>query len=184
MKKRVFIIHGWGGDPESNWFPWTKTELESKGFEVVVPQMPSADLPISEEWLLHMQKIIGKVDESTFLIGHSLGVIAILHFLEALPENQKAGGAILVAGFSTSIWTIPEIENFFEIQVIYEKIKIHCKKIVAINSDNDPHVPLKQGEILREKLGAKLIVLKNAGHINRKTDYFSLPVAVEELLKF
>jgi len=29
--KRVFIIHGWGGNPEEGWLPWLKKELEAKG---------------------------------------------------------------------------------------------------------------------------------------------------------
>ena len=37
--KRVFIIHGWGGNPETEWIPWTKKQLEKKGFQVEVPEM-------------------------------------------------------------------------------------------------------------------------------------------------
>jgi len=182
MKYRVLIIHCWGGSPDSNWFPWTKTELEKHGFEATVPQMPNADFPIQSEWLLHMQKMIGDVDENTFLVGHSLGVIAILKFLESLPDNQKIGGAILVSGFSQSLGTIPEIENFFEKTTDYEKIKSHCNHFVAISSDDDPYVPMEKGEILRDKVGAKLIVLHGAGHINIGTGYFELPIALEELI--
>lgn len=183
MKKRVFIIHGWGASPEVNWFPETKSELKRLGFNVVVPQMPNSQFPISEEWLAEMQTLINDPDENTFLIGHSLGGIAILHFIESLKEDQKIGGAILVAGFSESLGIIPEIENFFKHAVDYEKIKLHCDTFIAINSDNDPAVPISRGEVLRDKLNAKLIVMHNAGHINRKTGYFKLPVAVEELLR-
>lgn len=78
MPKRAFIIHGWEGTPDSNWFPWLADELKKKGFEAVVPQMPNADFPVAKEWLGHMQKIVGEPDENTFLVGHSLGVTAIL----------------------------------------------------------------------------------------------------------
>ncbi|MBU4141279.1 hypothetical protein KKE99_00155, partial [Patescibacteria group bacterium] len=30
-QKRIFIIHGWEGAPESNWFPWLKKQLEKQG---------------------------------------------------------------------------------------------------------------------------------------------------------
>lgn len=42
---RVFIIHGWEGYPKEGWFPWLKKELEDKGVEVHVPQLPNADAP-------------------------------------------------------------------------------------------------------------------------------------------
>jgi len=183
MKKRVFIIHGWGGTPDSNWFPWLKNELEKNNFEVTVPQMPNTDFPKQNEWLTCMKEIIGRADENTFLVGHSLGVIAILRYLETLEKNQKIGGAILVAGFSESVG-ISETATFFESYVNYEKIKLHCEKIVAINSDDDYYVPIEKGELLRDKLNAKFIILHKAGHINRKTRYFKLPIALEELLRF
>jgi uncharacterized protein len=179
MKKRVFIIHGWEGTPDSNWFPWLKGELEKNDFEVMVPQMPNADLPKETEWTAYLQEIIGDTDENTFLIGHSLGAIAILRYLETLEENLEIGGAILVSGFSESLGIFPEIENFFKNPVNYENIKSHCKNFIAINSDDDPLVPLEKGNILRDKLDAKLIVLQNMEHIQEP----ELPVALEELLR-
>ncbi len=38
--KRVFIVHGWDGHPDEQWFPWLKQSLEEKGYCVEVPQMP------------------------------------------------------------------------------------------------------------------------------------------------
>lgn len=179
--KRAFVIHGWEGKPDSNWFPWLKKELESKGFAVESPQMPNADTPKLEEWLSHLQNVIGTPDENTFLVGHSLGTIAILRYLEKL-GNQKIGGAVLVAGFPESIG-YKELASFFQTPLNYEKIKKSCKNFVVINSDDDPYVPVKFGEILRDKLGAKLIIMKNAGHINEGNGHFQLPVALEEILK-
>ena len=183
MKKRAFIIHGWGGKPDANWFPWLKMELKKQDFHVNVPKMPNADFPVQSEWLVYMQDIINNVDNDIFLIGHSLGVVAILRFLESLPAGQRVGGVVLVSGFSESLGTIPEIENFFENRVDYEKIKLHCSNFIVINSDDDPYVPMEKGEILRDNLNAKLIVLHEAGHINMGTGYFQLPIALEELIK-
>jgi len=182
MKKRVFIIHGWGGTPDANWFPWLRNELEKNGFEVMVPEMPNTDSPKLDEWLWAMRKIIGKADKHTFLVGHSLGVIAILRFLETLPMYQKIGGAIFVSGFSESVG-ISETATFFENPVDYEKARVACENFIIINSDDDPYVPIQKGEILRDKLSAKFIVLHNAGHINMGTGYFELPIALEELLR-
>ena len=51
MAKRVFIIHGWEGFPEEGWFPWLKSELEAKGFEVFVPQLPESSNPRILNWV-------------------------------------------------------------------------------------------------------------------------------------
>jgi predicted alpha/beta hydrolase family esterase len=182
MLKRVFIIHGWEGTPDSNWFPWLKRELGEYGFEVAVPQMPNANFPKMEEWMAYLRKIVGKPDENTFFVGHSLGTIAILRYFESLSEREKVGGAILVAAFSESIG-IEVLENFFATPLDYEKIKKVTGKIVVINSDNDPYVPLAQGEALRDELGAKLIIVPNGQHLNAGNGYFEFPLVLEEILE-
>src|SRR4030042_1201767 len=42
---RVFIIHGWGGNPEEAWMPWLKKQLEISGIEVHVLAMPDTANP-------------------------------------------------------------------------------------------------------------------------------------------
>lgn len=182
MKKRVFIIHGWEGTPDSNWFPWLKKELEIRNFDVKVPEMPNTANPMMSEWLSHLQKLVGEPDKNTYLIGHSLGVIAILRYLESLKKDQKIGGAILVAGFPESIG-IPEIDNFFSKPVDFEKVKTSVNHIIAINSDNDPYVPLEQGQTLKEKLDAELIVMPNSAHLNQDAGFTELPIVLEKLLE-
>lgn len=181
-KKRVFIIHGWEGSPSSNWFPWMKQELENRRFEAIIPEMPNTNHPVFSEWLAHLKKIVGKADLDTYLVGHSLGVIAILKYLESFPPKQKIGGAVLVAGFPESIG-YKELETFFANPLYYEKVKNSAKKFIAINSDDDPYVPLNNGEILKDKLGAELIIYPKGNHLNQAAGFTKLPVALESLLK-
>ena len=138
--------------------------------------MPNADFPKMDEWISHLQKIVGEPDEKTYFVGHSLGVTAILCYLESLENRKKIGGAILVAGVAKSIG-IEELENFFGKPFDYKKIKSSAKHFVVINSDNDPYVPVKHGEILRDKLGAKLIIIpKWQNHLNAGNGFFEFPL--------
>ncbi len=164
--KRAVIVHCWGGYPEYCWYPWVKEKLEEKGFEVLVPAFPDTDNPKFEAWFSKFKEIVKEPDENLYLIGHSLGCITILRYLESLEENQKIGGVVLVAGFSQDIG-FPEIKSFLEKPVDYEKVKKSVKNgITAIFSDNDPYVDLKFAEIFKEKLGAKTIIKNNAGHFS------------------
>jgi len=181
-QKRIYIIHGWEGSPESNWFPWLRRELEKRGFEVTIPEMPNADHPVFSEWLEHMQKVVKNPDQNTFLVGHSLGVIAILKFLEALAPDRKIGGAVLVAGFPEPIG-YKELDSFFASPLKYKKIKQAAGRFAAINSDDDPYVPLRNGEILEEKLGAELTIFPKGSHLNQGAGFTKLPIVMESILR-
>lgn len=177
--KKVFIIHGWGGKPESGWRPWLKNELEKKKFSVSVPTMPDTEHPKMDAWIKQLAKTVGTPDKDCYFVGHSLGCITILRYLETLRGIQKIGGAVLVAGFSDNLG-FKEIDSFFSKPIGWEKIKSRCGKFAAINSKNDVYVPLKHGKIFREKLGAELIVKDKMGHFSRVRE---LPDALETVLK-
>ena len=181
--KRAILIHGWGGVPQGGWKPWLKKELEKKGFKVVVPRMPSTDYPKMNEWLPHLKDVIGKPDKDTYMVGHSLGCITILRYLEGLGKGEVIGGAVLVAGFGKDLG-IEEIKSFVNKPVEWEKIRKHCKKFVAINSDNDPYVPLEHADLFKKELNAEVIIKHNMGHLGGAEDnVFELSDVLEAVLR-
>ncbi len=182
MSKRVFLIHGWQGHPNEGWRPWLKNELEKRGFKIFVPAMLDTDNPKMEDWVGHLVKTVGKPDGNCYFVGHSLGCITILRYLETLKENEKVGGCILVAGFSDSLG-YRELENFFEKPIDWNKIRSHCENFVAIHSDNDPYVPLKYGDVFKEKVNAKVIIEHGMKHFSSSDGITELPVVLESLLE-
>jgi predicted alpha/beta hydrolase family esterase len=186
MKKRVFLIHGWEGYPEEGWRPWLKQELEKRGFKVSVPAMPDTMTPTMEKWVPYLSQVVGKPDKNCYFVGHSLGCIAILRYLETLKENEKVGGVVLIAGFGTDLEYEDykgEVTSFFSTPVNWKKIKKHCQKFVAIHSDDDPWVLIKHNALFKEKLGAKAIVEHNKGHFSGNDNIFELPLALEAVLE-
>jgi predicted alpha/beta hydrolase family esterase len=184
--KRAVIIHCWEGYPEYCWYPNTKTSLEQLGLKVEVPEFPNTTKPQLSEWLPHLTSIVGSPDSELFLIGHSLGCVTIMRYLESLNTDTKIGGAILVAGYTDDL-NFEELKNFFITPLDFEKMKLHCDKFVAINSDNDPYVDLKYADILKEKLGAEVIVKHNMGHfsgaIEGESSCTELPDVAESVKK-
>ena len=190
MSKRVFIIHGWEGYPEENWFPWLKRELEKKGFKVQVPQLPDAENPRIENWVLTVAKVVGKPDRDTYFVGHSMGCQSIVRYLESLTDKVKIGGAVFVAGFFkrlTNLEPEPDVketaDHWLKRPIDLTKVKKNLGKSVAIFSDNDPYVPLDNQDDFRDKLGSKIIIEHDKGHFNTKAGARELPIVLEELLK-
>ncbi len=182
MAKKAILIHGWEGTPDEGWRPWLKNKLEEQGFEVLAPAMPDTDNTKMEAWLEHLNKLIDNVDENYYFVGHSLGCITILRYLELLNENQEVGGAVLVAGFTSNLG-YDELDSFFQTKINWDKIKSSCKKFVAIHSDNDPFVSLHYGDIFKENLNAEIIIKQNMKHFSGDDDINELPSALESILK-
>lgn len=185
--KRVFIIHCWADGPEDNWYPWLKTQLESKGFEVQVPEMPDTETPKIEAWVSYLANLVGELNKDTYFIGHSVGCQTILRYLSV--QSGLAGGVVLVTPWLRlkGLEGPEELEimkEWIETPLSLEEIKNHSKKFTAILSDNDPFVFVEDGEIFNNKLRSEIIIEHSKGHITKRDDGITeLPSALEELLK-
>jgi hypothetical protein len=184
--KKAIIVHCWEGYPNYCWYPKAKKDLEEEGFEVLVPEMPDTENPKLSAWLPKLRELIGTPSRDLYLVGHSLGCITILRYLESLKEGEKIGGAVLVAGFTSKL-DFEEIASFFETPINFEEIKSHCDKFVAIHSDNDPYVDLKYGEEFKQKLNAEVVIKHDMGHfsgtIEGEKSCLDLPEVVDSVLK-
>lgn len=181
--KRIFIIHGYTGTPDKNWFPWLKLELERLGYEVTVPAMPNTNAPKLDEWLPYLVKTVGTPDQYTYLVGHSLGCPTILRYLESLENDIKVGGALLVAGFAEPLPHLPELDSFTSGSWNDEKVRSGTAKLAILNSDDDESVPFFNAKNVRDRFNAKLVTVHNAGHINEKAGFKEAPFVLEELKK-
>jgi len=189
--KRVFIIHGWDGYPEEGWFPWLKKELEARGFNVFVPQLPEAGSPRIHNWVPKLAEVVGAADENTYFVGHSMGCQAIARYLESLPEGVKIGGAVFVAGFFkrlTGLEDDPDVQetdkHWLGAPLDLTKVKSHLPKSVAIFSDNDPFIPFDNQNDFKDLLGSKIIIEHQKGHFSGGSDKcFELPSAFEAVLE-
>ncbi|TAL58297.1 MAG: hypothetical protein EPN86_00350, partial [Nanoarchaeota archaeon] len=89
---QAFIFHGYGGNPQGNWFRWLKDELGKNGIKTYAPAFPTPGEYAPINWLKVLEKF-PPIDEETILIGHSLGG----SFLLSVLEKQKARAAFIVA---------------------------------------------------------------------------------------
>ncbi len=179
---RVFLIHGWEGHPDGAWRPWLKKQLEQRSFEVAALSMPDTNHPKLGSWVPHLARSVGTPDENTYLVGHSAGCITILRYLETLKPCQQIGGAVLVAGFTDNLG-YKELDSFFQTPLDWKTIKSHCKKFVAIHSDNDPYVPLRHSEIFKKNLNAETVVEHDKKHYGEDDGITKLPPALKAVLR-
>lgn len=188
--KRAIIIHGWDGHPGEGWFPWLKEELENNGFQVTVPAMPHPDVPTIDDWVGALAAAVGTPDTETVLIGHSMGCQTILRYVDGLPEGQRIGGAVLVAGFLRLKPIIKEEEGVEEIFQPWLETPIDMadvrKKIgacVCIFSDDDDYVYHEDAPMFAKNLGAEMLLMHKMGHFSGSNGMTELPEALDAVLR-
>ncbi len=177
--KRVFIIHRWEGGAGDDWRPWLKTELEKKGYEVIVPDMPDTNVPVIEKWVNHIKEIVGIPDENTYFVGHSIGSQAIMRYLETI--DSKVGGAVFVAGW----FNLDNLEDeetkqiarpWIETPIDFEKVHVVCPDITVFLSSNEPYGYIEENKkIFTEKVHAMVMVLGNRGHFTADDGILEMP---------
>lgn len=185
--KRVFMIHGWDGFPENHWFPWVKAKLEDVGFMVIVPAMPNSSEPRIKEWVSHLKKVVGELDQQTYFVGHSIGCQAILRYVEQEKFKGKIPGMVFVAGWfkldhleNNEVKTIakPWLEN----PIAFNKIKQKTSKLTVFLSSNDPYGNLAHNtKTFREKLDAIVIIEEKKGHFTEEDGITEFPEVVDLL---
>lgn len=180
--KKVFIIHGFQGSPNGGWRPWLMAELEKEDVYACALSMPDPNTPDPKAWVEEIQRHVERnPKDQIYLIGHSLGVPAIMRYLES-KNALKIKGAIFVSGpvYETSK---KKVAAFLKDSFNYAAIKSKVKHVAVIHGDNDTSVSVEQGEFLAREFKAPLTIIKNGGHLNGSSGWTRLPQCLEALHK-
>jgi predicted alpha/beta hydrolase family esterase len=150
--------------------------------------MPNTDNPTISGWVGYLAQQVGSPDENTYLVGHSMGCQAIIRYLETI--NRNVGGILLVAGFvsirSGALNTDAERNTampWVSTPIDWAKAKANTANSVFVISDNDPYIDISDAKVLKERLGAKVIVIPGAGHFTAADGYMELHLALNEVMK-
>lgn len=182
-QSNVVIVHGTGGSPQGNWFPWIKEKLESKGYNVIAPQYPIGEAQNFDAWLDVFNEQAGVLNPiNTILIGHSIGAPFILRMAELSSVPYKA--LFPICPFDRPLGSIFDVPNatFVEHSFDWEKIKHRAKQSFCYAGDNDPYVPLALSENVADNLNAPLKIIKDGGHLNAEFGYTEFPELLEDIL--
>jgi uncharacterized protein len=178
----IFIIHGSYGDPEENWFPWLKKELEGLGCRVFVPRFPTPENQSLQSWLKVFKGYERYLDEGSIVVGHSLGAAFLLGILERRDRPIRA--AYFVSGFVGPL-NNPTFDSLnstiADRRFDWQRIRKNCPKIYVLHSDNDPYVPLQKAKDLAKDLAVEVTLVKDAGHINAKAGYTRFDLLLEKI---
>lgn len=160
------LLHGVDETPESFWLPYLKKELEKKGYKVWVPQLPHNNPNLKTNLSFVLKN--GQFNKDTIIISRSSGSPLALSVLENL--NVQIKQAILVCGFVTYRPFKGAANWILQKNYKWKKIKSQVRDITFIHSEDDPWgCNDKEGRLMFDHLGGKLIIFKKEGHFGSNT---------------
>lgn len=163
--KNVVILHGTLGSPAGNWFAWLKSELQGRGMQVWLPQLPHAQQPSLREWADFVPaQCPFALDKDTLIVGHSSG--AILALILAQESAQPIGGVVAVSAFHDNALGWEPNDKLFDVPFDWAAIRQNASKLLLVNSDTDPYVPITQAQYIAGHCQAELQIIPGQGHFN------------------
>lgn len=160
--KKILILHGWDASPEDHWFSKAKELFEKQGWVTFIPQLPGNYFPKKDDWLKVIEDL--QVDENWVLIGHSLGGVAILKYLE-MADKPIAKAILIATPFNESDFN--PLANFFDHGFNFEKIKKNCQNFEILNETDDPVIAVEDGKNFQKKLKGRLHILPGGTHFHK-----------------
>ncbi len=164
----VLFIHGFGANPDLDFYPTLTPLLEHEGIQYMIPALPDSSHPEKNAWLARIKHTYDHIDGPVILVGHSLGTRAALLFLEQF--EVKVAATLLIAPFSNSIANADRrhgvYASFFDHKIDIGVVKLRCPKFVVMHSKDDDAIDFAQGQEIAQDLGAELITYEDRHHFS------------------
>ncbi|MBI5457200.1 class I tRNA ligase family protein [Candidatus Kaiserbacteria bacterium] len=154
---RFLLLHGRESSSEGEYQPWLKAELEKRGYEVEVVDMPNPSEPDDEEQADHVEKHC-TLDERTVVVGHSFGGVVAMRLLE---RGNKVRRVVFVATAVSGKFLDGKIRKSVtracKKGFDFEKIKKQARTFMVVPDLTDKIIPISDAEALAKNLNAMYV---------------------------
>lgn len=175
MRKKVLLLHGWGGSDYPHWQSWLAGELAKDYGQVSFPLLDNPHFPTKNRWVKQFKKLLSEFQPDT-VICHSLANTVWFHLCNE-GEIKRVKRLLLVAPPRLDL-ELETIKTFFPVVVPTD---LFADEVMLVTSDNDPYMTPDEANVLQKGLGVEMKVLHKAGHINADSGYGEWPWVLEYL---
>ncbi|MEU8919397.1 alpha/beta fold hydrolase [Kitasatospora sp. NPDC048545] len=181
----IVVAHGYGASDDSVWFPYLTEQLAKAGHRVTVPRLPETGAPRLQPWreAYGEAALAAGPAESTVLVGHSIGGVNVLRFLEQHdPEANGVFAGVLLVSASAHPVGYEALASFFEDEFDWERIRRSARGFRILQAMDDPvnqPDPAEHVRLFVRGLGATAVVTPTGGHYGAAPDdHVEVPEAV------
>ena len=165
MKKRVLLLHGWGGSDYPHWQSWLAGELAKDYGSVSFLKLSDFDFPSLDIWKQQLKKELYEFKPDV-VVCHSLANTLWFHLCaEGVVQNIEKLYLVAPPSFRCEI---EELKSFFPLDIPRQT---YADNTMLITSTDDPYLTQDEAQELQNSLGIQMKVLQNAGHINAESGF-------------
>lgn len=157
---RLVVVPGLGDSGPDHW----QTLWQHK-FGAARVRQDDPDRPTPEAWSARLQQVIEATDGDLVLVGHSCGVLTIVHWAQRSGGHKRVRGALLVAPTDAED---PEVTRAYPAILPLAPVPRRALPFPAlvVASENDPYSRLERAQEFADAWEAEFITAGEAGHIN------------------
>jgi pimeloyl-ACP methyl ester carboxylesterase len=189
-KNLVVLIHGWGNNGSSAFFPELKKYLKSKGYLVESPDLPESPNQKYGQSFNDIRKILDQTKiTSISLLGHSSGG----YLAAKIAEHYKIDQLVLIAptcpSSEFSNTRITEIQNWLDGEALHNYMDFHSSpidftklvkntnKISLLFGLKDPYIDEANRKYYISRLNGKaeIMIFDHYGHMGEDEVVNELP---------
>lgn len=163
----ILLIPGLGNSGPGHW----QRRWQDKMRTAQWVEQADWDEPLLEDWIGAIERAIQYANRPVVLVGHSLGVPAIVHTAQRLPDT-KVRGAFLVA--PPDVDENPKVPKATLPFANLPNDPLPFPSIMVASSDDAFCTPERAGD-MANAWGSEFHVAKEAGHINAASGHGPWP---------
>ncbi|MBZ9753388.1 alpha/beta hydrolase [Deinococcus sp. HMF7604] len=160
MTPTLVIVPGLGDSGPEHW----QTLWQHK-FGAARVRQDDPEQPTPATWSARLQEVIDATPGDLILVGHSCGVLNIVHWAALTGGHERVKGALLVgptdADFTPTYQAYPGVAGMAPVPMTALPFPA-----LVIASENDPYASAERAQAFAEAWGAEYVSAGEAGHIN------------------
>lgn len=132
----------------------------ASNLEVYAQPFPDRIFAREQYWLPFLENELA-INESTILLGYSVGAAAVMRFA----EKHIIQGSVLIAPYHTDLKNpFESFSGYFNRGWNWQAIKAHQSWIVQFSSTDDRYISITESRTLQQFLGSEYYELPGRGH--------------------
>jgi len=175
MKKKILLLHGWGGSDYPHWQSWLAGELAKAYGTVCFPLLDHPHFPSKNRWMREVKALLADFRPEV-VVCHSLANTLWFHLCHE-GEIAPVETLYLVAPPRLDC-EIETIRSFFPVTPPSD---LFAETVRLVTSTTDPYMTPEEVQALKKALDVPMTVLEDAGHINADSGYGEWPWILEQL---